>query len=175
MTRAAAYVLLLLCMLLGACAARGYEMRTVDYVDLDRFMGKWYVIASIPTAIERDAHNAVENYELQPDGTIATTFTFRDGSFDGELKTYTPTGFVQDTETNAEWGMRFVWPIKADYRIVHLDRNYTQTVIGRNKRDHVWIMARTPTIPEADYRELLERIGGLGYDLSKVRRVPQQW
>jgi apolipoprotein D and lipocalin family protein len=162
-------------MLLVACAARGFEMRTVDYVDLDRFMGKWYVIASIPTVVERDAHNAIENYELQPDGTIATTFTFRDGSFDGELKTYTPTGFVQDTETNAEWGMRFVWPIKADYRIVHLDRNYTQTIIGRNKRDHVWIMARTPTIPEADYNELLERIAGLGYDLSKVRRVPQQW
>jgi apolipoprotein D and lipocalin family protein len=174
MTRAASYLLAALCMVLGACAG-GYEMRTVDYVDLDRFMGKWYVIASIPTFIERDAHNAVENYELRPDGTITTTFTFRDGSFDGKLKTYTPTGFVQDRETNAEWGMRFVWPVKADYRIVHLDRNYTQTIIGRNKRDHVWIMARTPTIPEAGYRELLERVAGLGYDLSKVRRVPQQW
>jgi apolipoprotein D and lipocalin family protein len=175
MTPMLRYFMPVCCLLLTACAARGPEMETVDYVDLERFMGKWYVIGSIPTFLERDAYNAVETYELQPDGTIATTFTFRDGSFNGELKTYTPTGFVQDTQTNAEWGMRIVWPVKADYRIVYLDRKYTQTIIGRNKRDHVWIMARTPTIPEADYRELLERVAGLGYDLSDVRRVPQQW
>lgn len=175
MTQMLRYVLPVWCLLLAACAARGPEMQTVDYVDLERFMGKWYVIGSIPTFLERDAYNAVETYELEPDGTIATTFTFRDGSFDGELKSYTPTGFVQDKETNAEWGMRFIWPVKADYRIVYLDRNYTQTIIGRNKRDYVWIMARTPSVPEADYRELLERVSGLGYDPSDVRRVPQQW
>ncbi len=150
-------------------------MQTVDYVDLERFMGDWYVIASIPTFIEKDAYNAVENYALKPDGTIETTFTFRDGAFDGELKTYTPTGFVQDKETNAEWGMQFIWPIKADYRIVYLDRLYTQTIIGRNKRDHVWVMARSPEIAESDYLELLERVSGFGYDTGKVRRVPQQW
>ncbi len=150
-------------------------MQTVDHVDLERFMGDWYVIASIPTFIEKHAYNAVENYTLKPDGTIETTFTFRDGGFDGKLKTYTPTGFVQDMETNAEWGMQFVWPIKADYRIVYLDSGYTETIIGRNKRDHVWVMARTPEIAEADYLELLERVAGFGYDIESVRRVPQQW
>ena len=150
-------------------------MRTVDYVDLDRFSGEWYVLASIPTFLEDEAYNAIERYELNADGTIATTFTFRDGGFDGPLKTYTPTGFVADEETNAKWGMQFIWPVKADYRIVYLDRNYTQTIIGRRKRDHVWIMARSPEIPEADYRELVERVSGLGYDAGKLRRVPQQW
>lgn len=166
---------LVLSVLLAACASGGTEMRTVDHVDLDRFMGDWYVIASIPTFIEKDAYNAVENYALEPDGTIETTFTFRDGAFDGALKTYTPTGFVKDNETNAEWGMQFIWPVKADYRIVYLDWSYTQTIIGRNKRDHVWVMARTPDIEEADYLALIERVAGFGYDLDKVRRVPQQW
>jgi apolipoprotein D and lipocalin family protein len=150
-------------------------MRTVDYVDLDRFSGDWYVLASIPTFLEDEAFNAIERYELNADGTVATTFTFRDGGFDGPLKTYTPTGFVSDEETNAKWGMQFIWPVKADYRIVYLDRDYTQTIIGRRKRDHVWIMARSPEIPEADYRELVERVSGLGYDAGKLRRVPQQW
>jgi lipocalin len=44
------------------------------------------------------------------------------------------------------WGMQFVWPFKGDFRIVVLNADYTHTVIGREKRDYVWIMARQPTI-----------------------------
>ena len=167
--------IILAAMLLGACASRGPEMETVDNVDLDRFMGDWYVIANIPTFLEKGAHNAVETYELNDDGTIATTFVFRDGSFDGEEKTYTPKGFVRDDGTNALWGMRFIWPIKADYRIVYLDDDYSQTIIGRQKRDFVWIMARTPEISEEDYARLIDFAASIGYDVSKIERVPQRW
>jgi len=150
-------------------------MQTVDYVDIERFMGPWYVIANIPTFLEKDAHNAVETYTLNEDGTIATNFTFRKGGFDGKVKEYNPKAFITDTETNALWGMRFVWPIKADYRIIYLDDDYTQTVIGRQSRDFVWIMAKTPTIPEEDYDRLVEFIATFGYDMSKLQRVPQRW
>jgi len=160
---------------LAACAGSGPEMKTVDYVDLKRFMGDWYVIANIPTFLETGAHNAVENYEMNDDGTIATTFTFHDGSFDGEKKEYNPRGFVRDTASNALWGMRFIWPFKSDYRIVYLDEGYSQTIIGRQKRDFVWIMARKPEISEDDYRTLLGVVESLGYDVSKVERVPQKW
>jgi len=160
--------------LLGACAAPA-PMRTVDYVDLERFMGDWYVIANIPTFVEKSAHNAVESYRLDDDGSIATTFTFRAGGFDGDERVYTPRGFVRNHDTNAEWGMQFIWPIKADYRIIYLNDDYTQTVIGRSERDYVWIMARTPSIPEADYRELLQLVAEFGYDPTLVQRVPQQW
>lgn len=162
--------------LVAACQGpRHPELRTVEKVDLPRFMGDWYVIANIPTIIERGAHNAVENYALRPDGTIATTFTFRADSFDGKRRRYTPRGFVLDRQSNALWGMRFVWPIKADYRITYLDDSYSQTVVSRNKRDYVWIMARTPQIPAADYQRLLELVRQQGYDTSKVRLVPQRW
>ena len=172
--RTALFAVVAACTLAG-CAAREPNMETVDYVDIDRFMGPWYVIANIPTFLEKNAHNAVETYRLNDDGTIATTFTFRKGSFDGKLKEYNPKGFITDTETNALWGMRFVWPIKADYRIIYLDEDYTQTVIGRQSRDFVWIMARTPTIPEEDYKKLLDFVATFGYDMSKVQRVPQRW
>lgn len=150
-------------------------METVDYVDLDRFMGRWYVIANIPTFLEKDAYNAVESYELDEDGSIKTTFTFRKGGFDGEQKEFNPRGFIKDETSNALWGMRFVWPIKADYRIVYLNEDYSQTIIGRQKRDFVWIMARTPSISEEDYAMLIERSEQLGYDTSKIQKVPQQW
>lgn len=150
-------------------------MKTVDYVDLDRFMGRWYVIANIPTFLEKGAHNAIESYELDDDGSIKTTFTFRKGAFDGEEKEFNPRGFIKDETSNALWGMRFIWPIKADYRIVYLNEDYSQTIIGRQKRDFVWIMARTPTISEQDYALLIERSEELGYDTSKIQQVPQQW
>ena len=150
-------------------------IRTADHVDLQRFMGDWYVLANIPTFLERDAHNAVESYRLRDDGTVATTFSFRKGGFDGERKTYNPTGFIRDTQSNAVWGMRFVWPVKADYRVVFVDDAYTQTIIGRNKRDFVWIMARSPQIPPADMQRLVDIIAEQGYDTSKLQMVPQSW
>ncbi len=150
-------------------------MPTVENVDLDRFMGDWYVIANIPTFIETEAHNAIENYHLNDDGTVATTFSFNNGGFDGEKKVYKPKGFILDTNSNAIWGMRFIWPIKADYRVVYLDDSYSQTIIGRNKRDYVWVMARSPEISTSDYKHLVEVISSLGYDTSKLRKVPQQW
>ena len=159
----------------AACEATRPELETVPYVDIERFMGDLYVIANIPTFVEKGAHNAVESYSLNEDGTIATTFTFRDGSFDGKLKTYRPKGFVQDKETNALWGMRFIWPIKADYRIVYLDDAYTQTIVGRQKRDYIWIMARSPSIPDADYRAAIDLAETIGYDADAIQKVPQNW
>jgi apolipoprotein D and lipocalin family protein len=161
---------------LAACqTAPSTPIMTVEKVDLERFMGDWYVIANIPTFIERDAYNAVESYRLTDEGTVATTFTFRRGGFDGERKVYRPTGFVRDHESNAVWGMQFIWPFKADFRIVYLDEHYTQTIIGRNKRDYVWIMARAPSIPEVDYQNLLRVLADEGYDINQIQRVPQRW
>jgi apolipoprotein D and lipocalin family protein len=147
----------------------------VPKVDLQRFMGDWYVIANIPSFIERGAHNAVESYRLNADGSVATTFTFHQDSFDGEKKRYTPTGFVIDKQSNAVWGMQFIWPIKSDFRIVYLTPDYSQTVIGREKRDYLWIMARTPQIPDADYRKILTFLQQQGYDVTQIQKVPQQW
>jgi apolipoprotein D and lipocalin family protein len=150
-------------------------MSTAEHVDLDRFMGDWYVIASIPTFLEKDAYNAVESYRLDPDGTIATTFTFHRNSFDGPLRTMRPRGFVRDTVTNARWGMQFLWPFKAEYLIAYLDDSYRETIIARSARDYVWIMARAPTLDDADYQRLVGRVGRLGYDTSRLERVPQRW
>jgi len=160
--------------LLAACSATvpRAPATVATKVDLQRFMGDWYVIANIPTFLEKGAHNAVESYRLDADGSIAVNFSFNDGAFDGPVKTYHPRGFVLDP-TNARWGMRFVWPIKADYRISYIASDYSLTVIGREARDYVWIMARTPTIPDADYQRMVEFVTREGYDVSKLQRVPQ--
>ena len=168
--------ILLAGLLLSACQnVPQPTLTTAPSVDLARFMGDWYVIANIPTFIEQGAHNAVESYRLAPDGTIETTFMFHADSFDGPAKRYMPRGYVMDRKSNAVWGMQFVWPVKSDYRIAYLTPDYSLTVIARQKRDYLWIMARTPQVPDADYQRVLEFVAAQGYDVSRIRKVPQRW
>jgi apolipoprotein D and lipocalin family protein len=161
--------------LLMACAHRPPSIPPVAQVDLERFMGDWYVIAHVPSRLERKAYNAVESYALQPDGTVQTTYQHRVGGFEEPLRTMRPVGYVRPDTGNAVWDMQFVWPFKAEYVIVHLQPDYAWTIIGRSKRDLAWIMARTPTMSEADYTTAMARLEALGYDLAQVRRVPQRW
>ncbi len=157
---------------LSACASNP-SIPPVGEVDLPRYMGDWYVIAHIPSFRERDAYDAVESYRLGEDGRVRTTFRFRKGAFDAPLQTMEPVGTVVPGTNNAVWGMQFVWPIKAEFVIVDLDPLYSRTIVGRSKRDYVWLMARTPQLPGPELDAAISRIRELGYDTSKLRMVPQ--
>ena len=156
-------------LLVVGCSYQPREpMQAVRYVDILKFMGDWHVLANIPTFPERGAINPIERYSLNEDGTVDTRFSFispKNGS-ESELKA---TGYIQTDSNNAIWGMQFIWPIKADYRVVYLDPDYQTTIIGRNKRDYLWIMARDPNLP----REVLERLVDmavlLGYDRALIQ------
>ena len=142
-----------------------------DNLELPRFMGRWYVIASIPTPFETEAYNATEDYERLPGGDVATTFSYNKGSLDGPLKVSRPKGFVS-AENDAIWKMQFLWPFKADYRVAFVDDAHEVTIVGREKRDYVWLMARRSGMPEQDYSQYVAKIASYGYDVSKLRRVP---
>ena len=159
--------------LLSACASTPPTIPPVASVDMPRFMGDWYVIAQIPTYIERKAFDSVESYRLDADGKIRTTFRYRNGSADAPLKTMEPVGRVVPGTNNAVWEMQFVWPIQAEYVIVDLAPDYSRTIVGRSKRDYVWLMARTPSLPAPELAAAIEKIRTLGYDTSKLRMVPQ--
>jgi apolipoprotein D and lipocalin family protein len=162
-------------LLIAGCAVSPPTIPPVKQVDLQRFMGDWYVIGNIPTRPERNAFNAVESYTLQPDGRIDTRFRYREGAFDGPLKTMNPVGSVVPGTGNAVWGMQFIWPVKAEYVIVDVDKDYQLTIIGRSDRDYAWIMARTPSISEPVYEAAVSRLKTLGYATDNLRRVPQRW
>jgi len=165
-------IILAALLLIGTGCQTMKPIHTVDKVDLNRFMGDWYVIASIPTFIEKDAFNAMESYRIDDDGTVAATSRFNKSRFDGPVKEYNPRGFIQDKQSNAVWGMHFIWPFKAEYRIIYLAKDYSQTIIGRTKRDYVWIMARTNTIPNTDYERIVRFLKEQDYDTNNLRVVP---
>lgn len=140
-------------------------------VDLPRYMGRWYVIGSIPTFLERGVVDATENYTLRPDGSVDIDFRYR-RSEGGSEQSLGSRGFIENGD-NAIWGVQFIWPIRADYRIAWLAPDYSRVIVAREKRDHVWIMARTPTLAQADYDAMVQRVGAMGYDTTQLQRVPQ--
>jgi len=150
-------------------------LETVDQVDLQRFMGDWYVIANIPTFVEKGAVNAVEKYALNEDGTIAVTFTFNKEDISKPRKTMNSKGFVVPGTSNAQWQIQFFWPLKFPYYVIDLDPDYRFTVIGLPSRKHLWIMARDPYLSDDIYNLIIERVREQGFDISQIQRVPQNW
>ena len=150
-------------------------LKTVEYVDLEKYMGQWYVIANIPTFIEKRATNAIEHYKLNDKGEIETKFTFYQDSPNGKKKEYNPKGYIYNKESNAEWRMQFIWPFKMPFLIIDLDDNYTYTVIGYPNRDYVWIMSRESQMKVEDYDNIIDKLSSVGYDISKIQKVLQDW
>lgn len=168
--------ILMVSMLLGllGCSSTYYRDETAENVNIKRFMGKWYVIAHIPTYFEKGAYNALETYSLRDDGVIDVDFRYNKDSFTGELKTFPQIGWVYDQETKAHWKIRPFWPLKFDYLIHYLADDYSATVIGVPDHDYLWFMSRTPELSEEQRAKMEEIAEALGYDLSKLREIPHK-
>lgn len=147
----------------------------VAAVDLGQVTGDWYVIACIPTFLEKNIYNAVERYDLNPDGTIATTFRRRESGFTGPLKVNHPIGRVVPGTGNALWGMQFLWPFEGEFRIAHLSPDRGVIIIGRSALDYVWLMSRQPVMAEAEIARYRDLIASWGYDITGLVRIPQRW
>ncbi len=137
-------------------------------------MGDWCVIASIPTVMERDAFSVIETYSLNGDGTVTTQCSFNKGAYSGVRKTFTSTAHIDRDGNGAIWQMQLLGLIRADFRIVHVSDDYTQAIIGREKRDYAWILSRTSDLPPSDYFELVRRVREQGYDTNRLREVPHR-
>jgi len=169
---------LLLLSIYGHAAAGGEREafhQTVPYVDLERFTGDWYVIAVIPTPFEKDAVNGVENYSIHEDGTIQVRYTFRKGSPEGKNKVMYQRGWIYNSETNADWRVQPIWPLKLPYYILELAEDYSYTVVGTNNYKYLWIMARKPVMDKTVYDKVISRMAQRGYDTDKIQRMKQDF
>ena len=160
--------------LIAGCTHQSREpMQIPSYVDIEKFMGDWHVLANIPTFPERGAINPVETYSMNENGTINTRFSFIHPKT-GARKELRATGFVLPNTNNAIWGMQFLWPLKADYRVVYLDPYYETTIVGREKRDYLWIMARDANLPAETLNYLIDKAVQMGYDRSLIQLPPRR-
>lgn len=159
-------------LLISACSSiQEPNQELAPKVEIEKFMGTWYVHGYTPTAIDKDAWNGTETYERLPNGKIQTTYEFRKGSSDEKLKTYHPVGTIVNTQTNAEWRMRFFGIINAAYYILYVDSNHAFTVIGHPNKKYAWIMSRKSEIDEDRYSQLRNELVKREYDLSNFERM----
>jgi len=149
-------------------------VRTVDYVDLNRYLGTWYEIASFPQSFQEGCVATTANYALKPNGRIAVRNECRIDSLDGNLKTANGTARVVDRTSNAKLKVTFFWPFSGDYWIIDLDPEYRWAVVGDPSREYLWILSRTPQLDETLYQEIVARTAReQGYDVSKLNRTLQ--
>ena len=168
---ASAALFLLSCVSSGEPAS----LRTAAFVDMERFMGDWYVVALIPTPFEKNIANGVENYRMNDKGEILVTYTYRKGSPEGKEKTMRQKGWIINSETNAEWKVRPLWPLKLPYYVLEVGSDYGYTVIGTDSKDYLWIMSRKPAMDGKELEEIIARMVERGYDRDSMQFMVQDW
>lgn len=164
--------LLFLILGLAACASHP-PLETVERVDLDRYMGQWYVIANIPYFGERGNLAGRAIYRPREDGRMDDIYLYKEDRLDAEDQRMEGVAWVVDETSQARWKVRFYWPFTFDYYIVELDPDYQWVIVGHPSRDYAWIMAREARLPDGLYEELLGRLDEHGFDSSQLRKVVQ--
>ena len=148
-------------------------LETVDAVDLDRYLGVWYEIASYPMYFQRGCTATTATYSLREDGLIKVVNRCRKRSLDGKLKEAKGRAKVVDPETNAKLKVSFFGPFWGDYWIIDLDPDSQWAVVGGPKRKYLWILSRTPQMDPAVFDEIVSRLPAKGYDPNRLNTTTQ--
>jgi apolipoprotein D and lipocalin family protein len=162
--------------LLTGCASappRAPAPGTVAYVDLDRYMGDWFVLQHIPYFLERGKVASYDTYARRPDGRLTNNFTFRRDSVEAPEETWYGVAWITNPATNAEWKVRFVWPLTVRYHIVALDPDYRWAVVATADRELMWVLARERALPADIQATITAQLAAAGLRPERLADVPQ--
>lgn len=144
-------------------------LETVAEVDVPRYLGTWYEIASYPQRFQEGCTATTATYTQGEKGQISVLNRCRKGGLDGELDEAQGRARVVDANTNAKLEVSFFGPFWGDYWIIDLDEDYRYAVVGHPGRDYLWILAREPQLDEEVSAGILERLREKHYDLSRLQ------
>lgn len=167
------HIISLLVFMLVGCASDYVPLDTVNHVNIQRYMGKWYEIASFPTWFQKDCTGTTAEYSLKPDGKVSVLNRCFKLSLSGEEDQANGTAYVVDTTTNAKLKVSFFWPFSGDYWIIELADDYSYAVVGHPNREYLWILSRSPVMSQQTYDMLLEKVKAKGFDVSKLNKTLQ--
>lgn len=167
---------LMVLMLVGGAfhsAASAAELKTVDSVDLDRYLGTWYEIASYPAWFQKSCTAVKAEYARRDDGLISVVNSCLKHTLAGKLKQANGKAKIVDPESNAKLKVSFFGPFWGPYWIIDLDTDYGWAVVGVPSRKYLWILSRTPEMDGNTYAGILERLVDQGYDPSRLKKTLQ--
>jgi apolipoprotein D and lipocalin family protein len=154
----------------GLSGTADHGQQTVEKVDLERYMGRWYEIASFPNWFQNECYCTMAEYELREDH-VSVRNSCRKGSSHGKLDAATGKAYPVSGSNNSRLKVQFFWPFKGDYWVLALDDDYQYAMVGHPSKQYLWILSRTPTMTDHVYRTLVERAVQKGYDISRIKRT----
>ena len=149
------------------------ELKVVTYVDIDRYLGKWYEIALYPNWFEKGCFRSTAFYEKMENGQIKVTNQCRMHGPDGELNEAIGKATIADSKTNAKLKVQFFWPFKGDYWIIDLDSDYRYAIVSEPDRQYLWILSRSPIMDVQTLEILKTKIYNKGFDLTYLKQTLQ--
>ena len=167
-----AFFLILFCSLC-ACASKDYPpLETVDYVEPDKFAGKWFVIANIPYFAEKNKVGSYTIYRKREGRIYDDIFSAHEKDFSKPAKQLKGRVKIVN-ESNTRWKSTFYRVINFTFEVVHIEGDYDIALLGHPSRDYGWVMARTNTISSNQYENAMTVFRERGYDTAKFFKVPQ--
>lgn len=145
-------------------------LRTVEQVDLSRYLGRWHEIARLPNWFQKNCSKSQADYSLRDDGDITVLNSCTDKQ-DASLRQSKGRAWVVDTATNARLKVSFFWPFRGDYWIIELGNSYDYAVVGTPNRKYFWVLSRTQTMDNTLYQTIIQRARQQGFDTGAVVRT----
>lgn len=159
-----------LCILIFTSACSMKTLETVQHVDVQKYMGKWYEIASFPQSFQKGCACTMAEYSLNDNGTVKVSNSC---NVDGKKKNSTGKAWVTDKNTNAKLKVQFFWPFSGKYWIIDLADDYSYAVVGHPNRKYLWILSRKRNMDKSLYDEIVARTAAKGFDVSKLNITDQ--
>eukprot|EP00188_Purpureofilum_apyrenoidigerum_P001145 Plantae.Rhodophyta-Purpureofilum_apyrenoidigerum.ctg1604.p3 GENE.Plantae.Rhodophyta-Purpureofilum_apyrenoidigerum.ctg1604~~Plantae.Rhodophyta-Purpureofilum_apyrenoidigerum.ctg1604.p3 ORF type:complete len:214 (-),score=38.63 Plantae.Rhodophyta-Purpureofilum_apyrenoidigerum.ctg1604:1583-2224(-) len=145
----------------------------VKHLDLDRYLGRWFEVASIPNRWQTRGKLSTVTYARNPKTQkiriISRTFVdSRRVEQSGRL-------WVLDREHNSSYKVQFCWPFTGLFWILQVGEkeNYGYSVVGDPSKTNLWILSRTPRMEDFIYEKLVAQLEWQGYDVNKIQRTAQ--
>ena len=168
----------ILSLLVQGCAVLNQQeyrpLEVVENVEINKYMGTWYEIASIPMSFQENCTGTTATYSLNPDQSVEVFNQCFQNTLDGPINKIKGSAWIANPDNQAKLKVQFFWPFSGDYWLIELDDNYQHAVVGHPSRNYLWILSRQPDLEEGIYESLLEKIQAKGYDLDRIKKTPQK-
>ncbi|MFC5193324.1 lipocalin family protein [Algoriphagus aquatilis] len=151
----------------------GQTVQSVPYVDLDRYAGKWYEIASFPQRFQKGCECTTAEYTMTKKGYLLVENRCQKDGPTGKQSYIKGKAFVVKNSGNAKLRIQFFWPFRGKYWILDLADDYSYAVVGHPNRKYLWILSRTPELDDLLYQKLISRVETMGFDSSTLTRTKQ--
>ncbi|XP_059286550.1 temperature-induced lipocalin-1-like [Lycium ferocissimum] len=155
------------------------EMEVVRNLDIEKYMGRWYEIASFPSITQpKNGENTRATYTLNQDGTV---HVLNETWTNGKRASIEGSAYKADPKSDeAKLKVKFyvppflpIIPVTADYWVLYIDDGYQYVLVGQPSKKSLWILCRQTHLDEEIYNQLIEKAKEVGYDVSKLHKTPQ--